>query len=114
MIGTVKATRAWPGWPRKTWPALTAPALSGVSFERAGIREWAPLVAEQENWIRSMATEIEPIRTEAAVAEVERVWGAKSGTPRGDRLDVLATLIKERQYPFVPPGPIEAIKLRMA
>ena len=67
-----------------------------------------------------MATEIKPIRTkadyEAALAEVERLWGAKSGTSRGDRLDVLATLIdayEERQYPFTPPDPIEAIKFRM-
>src|SRR6476619_6338359 len=67
-----------------------------------------------------MATEIKPIRTkadyEAALAEVERLWGAKSGTSRGDRLDVLATLIdayEEYQYPFTPPDPIEAIKFRM-
>ncbi len=44
-----------------------------------------------------MATEVKPIRSEAdyeeALAEVERLWGAKSGTPEGDRLDVLATLI---------------------
>ena len=44
-----------------------------------------------------MPTELKPIRTnadyEAALAEVERLWGAKSGTPKGDRLDVLATLI---------------------
>ncbi len=67
-----------------------------------------------------MATEIKPIRNEAdyeaALGEVERLWGAKSGTPRGDRLDVLATLIEayeERQYPFAPPDPIEAIKFRM-
>lgn len=42
-----------------------------------------------------MVGELKPIRTkkdyEAALAEVERLWGAKSGTPRGDRLDVLAT-----------------------
>ena len=67
-----------------------------------------------------MATEIKPIRNaadyETALAEVERLWGAKSGTPRGDRLDVLATLIEayeERQYPMDPPDPIEAIKFRM-
>jgi HTH-type transcriptional regulator/antitoxin HigA len=67
-----------------------------------------------------MATEIKPIRTEAhykkAIAEVERLWGAKSGTPRGDRLDVLATLIEayeERHHPMDPPDPIEAIKFRM-
>ncbi len=43
-------------------------------------------------------------------------WGAKSGTPRGDRLDVLATLIdayEAEHYPMDPPDPIEAIKFRM-
>ena len=67
-----------------------------------------------------MATEIKPIRTqadhEAALTEVEHLWGAKSGTPRGDRLDVLATLIEayeERHYPMDPPDPIEAIRFRM-
>ena len=67
-----------------------------------------------------MATEIKPIRTEAdyeaALAVVERLWGAKSGTPKGDRLEVLATLIEvyeEQHYPIDPPDPIEAIKFRM-
>ncbi|SIT84339.1 helix-turn-helix domain-containing protein [Pontibaca methylaminivorans] len=67
-----------------------------------------------------MATELKPIRTEAdydaALAEVERLWGAKSGTPDGDRLDVLATLIEvyeEKQHPMDPPDPIEAIRFRM-
>jgi HTH-type transcriptional regulator / antitoxin HigA len=67
-----------------------------------------------------MAIDIKPIRTkadyEAALGEVERLWGAKSGTPKGDRLDVLATLIEvfeERHYPIDPPDPIEAIKFRM-
>jgi HTH-type transcriptional regulator / antitoxin HigA len=67
-----------------------------------------------------MANDIKPIRSnkdyEASLAEVERLWGAKSGTPRGDRLDVLATLIEayeERQFPMGPPDPIEAIKFRM-
>jgi HTH-type transcriptional regulator / antitoxin HigA len=44
------------------------------------------------------------------------LWGAKSGTPKGDRLDVLATLIavyEERLYPMEPPDAIEAIKFRM-
>jgi antitoxin component HigA of HigAB toxin-antitoxin module len=60
-----------------------------------------------------MATELKPIRTKAdykaALAEVERLWGAKSGTPKGDRLDVLATLIdacETRHYPMDPPDPI--------
>lgn len=67
-----------------------------------------------------MATELKPIRTkkdyEAALAEVERLWGAKSGTPKGDRLDVLATLIEvyeTKYYPMDPPDPIEAILFRM-
>lgn len=67
-----------------------------------------------------MATELKPIRTEAdydaALAEVGRLWGAKSGTPEGDRLDVLATLIEvyeEKHHPMDPPDPIEAIRFRM-
>ena len=67
-----------------------------------------------------MATELKPIRTKAdyrnALAEVERLWGAKSGTPKGDWLDVLATLIEvyeARHYPMDPPDPIEAIQFRM-
>ena len=65
-------------------------------------------------------TDIKPIRNkrdhEAALAEVERLWGSKLGTPEGDRLDVLATLIEafeEAHYPMDPPDPIEAIKFRM-
>jgi HTH-type transcriptional regulator/antitoxin HigA len=67
-----------------------------------------------------MATDLKPIRTEAdyeaALAEVERLWGAESGTPEGDRLDVLATLIdvyEAQHYPMDPPDPIEAIRFRM-
>ena len=50
------------------------------------------------------------------MAEAERLWGAKSGTPKGDRLDVLATLIdayEAEHFPMDPPDPIEAIKFRM-
>lgn len=67
-----------------------------------------------------MATDLKPIRTEAdyeaALAEVERLWGAKGGTPKGDRLDVLATLIEAHEtkhYPIDPPDPIDAIRFRM-
>src|SRR6202521_121939 len=67
-----------------------------------------------------MTTELKPIRTKAdykaALAEVERLWGAKSGTAKGDRLDVLATLIdayEAKHYPMDPPDPIEAIEFRM-
>ena len=67
-----------------------------------------------------MASELRPIRTEtdyeAALAEVGRLWGAKSGTPTGDRLDVLVTLTEayeDKHYPMDPPDPIEAIQFRM-
>lgn len=64
--------------------------------------------------------DVKPIRCEAnyeaALAEVERLWGARAGTPRGDRLDVLATLIdawENEHHPMDPSDPIEAIKFRM-
>jgi HTH-type transcriptional regulator/antitoxin HigA len=64
--------------------------------------------------------DVKPIRSEAdyeaALEEVEHLWGAKLGTHRGDRLDVLATLIdvyESEHYPIDPPDPIEAIKFRM-
>lgn len=67
-----------------------------------------------------MENELKPIRSEAdyerALDEVERLWGTRNGTPEGDRLDVLATLIdayESQQYPMDPPDPIEAIRFRM-
>ena len=67
-----------------------------------------------------MKNNLKPIRSkkdhEAALKEVERLWGAKLGTEEGDRLDVLATLIdvyEAAHYPVDPPDPIEAIKFRM-
>jgi HTH-type transcriptional regulator/antitoxin HigA len=69
-----------------------------------------------------MATELKPIRTEEdydeALREVERLWGARRGTPKGDRLEVLITLIEayeDEHYPMDPPDPIEAApRLRLA
>ena len=67
-----------------------------------------------------MKNDVRPIRTkkdyEAALRQVEQLWGAKAGTPGGDRLDVLATLIdayESAQFPIDPPDPIAAIKFRM-
>jgi HTH-type transcriptional regulator / antitoxin HigA len=40
---------------------------------------------------------------EAALREVEKLWGAALGTPEGDRLDILATLIEryeESRWPI--------------
>jgi len=67
-----------------------------------------------------MSDEVKPIRSEtdyqAALEELGRLWGGKAGTPEGDRLDVLATLIdayESEHEPMDPPDPIEAIKFRM-
>jgi HTH-type transcriptional regulator / antitoxin HigA len=67
-----------------------------------------------------MSAEVKPIRSEAdyegALAEVEELWGAESGTPEGDRLDVLATLIdayEAEHYPMDPPDPVAAIEFRL-
>src|SRR5262245_59323142 len=64
--------------------------------------------------------DIKPIRTskdhKAALAEVERLWEAKPGTPEHDQLDVLATLIEAyeaKHHPIPPPDPVEAIRFRM-
>ena len=63
---------------------------------------------------------IKPIKTrkdyKAAVAEVEALWGAPADTEKGDRLDVLITLVdayEEKHFPIDAPDPVEAIKFRM-
>lgn len=64
--------------------------------------------------------DIRPIRTEsdyrAALAAIEMVMDAGPGTPQGDRLDVLVTLVEawERaHYPIDFPDPVDAIHFRM-
>jgi len=64
--------------------------------------------------------DIRPIKTEAdyqaALAEIERLFGAAPNTPEGDRLDVLTTLVQayEEQHYYIPaPDPVEAIKYYM-
>lgn len=61
--------------------------------------------------------DIKPIRTEAdyeaVLREIERLFGAKPGTPEGDKLEILVTLVEayEKQHYAIPlPDPIEAIK----
>lgn len=65
--------------------------------------------------------EIKPIKTDAdhlaALREIEALWGAAEGTPEGDRLDVLATLVEvyeERRWPLPDMDPVEAIEAAMA
>ena len=50
---------------------------------------------------------IRPIRTDkdhrAALAKIEKLWGASIGTPEGDKLDILVTLVEtyeERRWPL--------------
>ena len=64
--------------------------------------------------------EIKPISTKAdhrvALKEIEKLMSARRGTPEGDRLDVLVTLVEaweKKRYPMELPDPIEAIKFRM-
>lgn len=64
--------------------------------------------------------EVRPIRTdedyEAALAEVEHLMGAGPGTPEGDRLDVLVTLVEAwetEHHAIEPPDPIALIRFVM-
>jgi HTH-type transcriptional regulator / antitoxin HigA len=64
--------------------------------------------------------DITPIRTKRdhrrALKEIEGLMNAKRGTPEGDRLDVLVTLVEAweaKHYPLDLPDPIAAIKYHM-
>ena len=64
--------------------------------------------------------EIKPIRTKAdyraALKEIETLMSARAGTPEGERLDILVTLVEayeKKHYRFALPDPVEAIKFRM-
>jgi HTH-type transcriptional regulator/antitoxin HigA len=65
--------------------------------------------------------DIRPIRNdedhEAALREIEALWGAEAGTPDGDRLDVLITLAdayEDVRWPVPQGDPVDAIKDSMA
>jgi len=64
--------------------------------------------------------EIRPIKTkadyEAALEEIEQLFQAEQGTPEGDRLEVLTTLVEayeDQHYNLPLPDPIEAILYHM-
>lgn len=64
--------------------------------------------------------EIRPIRTRtdhrAALNEVERLWDSAPGTPDGDRVEILVTLIEAYEAdhsPIPAPDPIAAIEFMM-
>lgn len=64
--------------------------------------------------------DIKPIKTRSdyrtALKTIEGLMRAKAGSPDGDRLDVLVTLVQSyeaKHFPIDPPDPVEAIKFRM-
>ncbi len=64
--------------------------------------------------------DIAPIRTKRdyrrALKEIEALMDATRGTPEGDRLDVLVTLVEgweAKHYPIDLPDPVAAIKYHM-
>lgn len=65
---------------------------------------------------------IRPIRSDAdhaaALQKIETLMDVdpELGTPEGDLLDILATLVEayeRKHFPIEPPDPVEAIKFRM-
>src|SRR6476661_7611879 len=63
---------------------------------------------------------VRPIKThedyERALRRLEQLMDAKLGTPEGDELEVLSTLVdlyEEEHFPIDLPNPIDAIRFRM-
>jgi HTH-type transcriptional regulator / antitoxin HigA len=63
---------------------------------------------------------IRPIHNETiyveTLAEVERLFDSEPGTPEGDRLEILVTLLEayeKKHYPILPPDPVDAIEYWM-
>lgn len=70
--------------------------------------------------MRERSSHIRPIRTKSdyrvALREIERHWDAEPGTPQGDRIDVLVTLVEAyeaKNFPIAEPDPIAAIEFMM-
>lgn len=64
--------------------------------------------------------DVKPVKTKKdyndAMKRIETLMTAKSGTPEGDELDVLVTLVEAyeaKHYPIDAPDPVEAIRHRM-
>ncbi len=63
---------------------------------------------------------IKPIRSQkdyrAALREVDALMGAEAGSPAGEKLDVLVTLVEaweRKHFPMELPEPIDAIRFQM-
>jgi HTH-type transcriptional regulator/antitoxin HigA len=61
--------------------------------------------------------DIRPIRNDedhaAALREIERLWGAPLGSPEGDKLDVLATLVdayESTRWPATEADPVDMLR----
>ena len=64
--------------------------------------------------------DIKPIKTEedyrATLQEIEWLMNAEQGSPEGERLDILVTLLEayeQKHFPMDLPDPVEAIKFVM-
>lgn len=64
--------------------------------------------------------EIKPIRTKAdyraALKKIETLMSARAGSPEGERLDIMVTLVEayeKKHYHLDLPDPVDAIKFRM-
>ena len=64
--------------------------------------------------------DVKPVKTDedyrATLQEIESLMTAETGTPEGERLDVLVTLVEayeRRHFPLDLPDPVEAIKFAM-
>ena len=64
--------------------------------------------------------DIKPIKTEqdyaAALERIDELMDAELGTPEGDELDILATIVsayEDKNFPIGLPDPVEAILFRM-
>jgi len=63
--------------------------------------------------------DIRPIRShedhKRALMEIERLWRADIGSPEGDRLDILITLVEAYEaiyWPIATADPVEQTKVR--
>ncbi|WKZ69644.1 MAG: helix-turn-helix domain-containing protein [Melioribacteraceae bacterium] len=63
---------------------------------------------------------IKPIKNKAdyndTLKQIDKLWSAEPNTPRGDKLEVLVTMVEayeQKHYSIGPPDPVEAIKFRM-
>ena len=64
--------------------------------------------------------DIQPIKTEkdydAALQAIEELWDSDEGTPEGDRVEILITLVdayEQKNHPIYPPDPVAAIEFHM-